>query len=129
MPRGAQGREGALRSKVGGRLEREHMTGMRQGLVLDEKKSSSSGRYQAPWIPLEDPFSSLVGSVLRNNVLEAVGPLAVLWEVPGPPQSQKQQPLLQPHRSATNSEKQEFRSRSSLHGPNLIANLLPLPNP
>lgn len=70
-------------------------------------------------------FSSLVGSVLRNNVLKAVGPLAFLREVPGPPQSQRKQPLLQPHQSATNSEKQEFRSCSSPHG--LVATSLPLP--
>lgn len=69
---------------------------MRQGLVSDEKKSSSSGPgHQTPWTSLADPFSSLVGSVLRNNVLEALGPLAFLWEVPGPPKSQKKQPLLQ----------------------------------
>lgn len=33
------------------------------------------------------------------------------------------------HQSANNSKKQEFQSCSSLHGPNLIANLLPVPNP
>lgn len=54
-----------------------------------------------------------------------MGPLAFLREVPGPPQSQRKQPLLQPHQSATNSEKQEFRSCSSPHG--LIDSSLPLP--
>lgn len=45
-------------------------------------------------MPLAD-FASLVASVLRDNVLMAVGPLVFLWEVPGPPKSQKRQPLMQ----------------------------------
>lgn len=82
---------------MGGKtLKRINDGEMRQGLVFDEKNSSSSGPgHQTPWTSLADPFSSLVGSVLRNNVLEALGPLAFLWEVPGPPISQKKQPLLQ----------------------------------
>lgn len=42
-------------------------------------------------MPLAD-FSSLVGSGLRNNVLEA---LVSLWVVLGPQQSHKRQLLLQ----------------------------------
>lgn len=57
---------------------------VRQGLVFNEKKSSSSGPgHQAPWMPQQAP-GALLGSVLRNNILEALGPLAFLWELPGP---------------------------------------------
>lgn len=65
-------------------LERVPDGEVRQGLVFNEKKSSSSGPGdQAPWVSQQVP-GALLGSVLGNNVLEALGPLVVLQEVPGP---------------------------------------------
>lgn len=81
---------------------------MREGLVLVRRKAAHQALSPSSLDTPSRSFSSLVGSVLRNNVLKAVGPLAFLWEVPGPPRSQRKQPLLQPNWSATNSEKQEF---------------------
>lgn len=46
----------------------------RRGLGFNKKKRSSP-----LGCPQQTPFSPLVGFVLRNNVLEALGPLVFLW--------------------------------------------------
>lgn len=103
---------------------------MRQGLVFDKKKSSSSGPgHQAPWMPQADPF--LLSLVLSLETMSwrlwslwlSFGRFSILHKA-------KRSSLgCSMHQSANNSKKQEFQSCSSLRGPNLIANLLPVPNP